>query len=214
MMGKDIPFQKYNEELKNIMLEILKNNNKNLYVGINYNYFHSLDNLNTINKEFYLLYARKYRDFLFEYCNKNRQYIAAGFTQLYTLLVDYNYSDYFKKIKLLFKDRELVIVAGHGVLDKLQFDIFELAKSREYIQAPNLHAFSEFDNLLNAALDFPSDKKTFVFILGPCSKALVYKLTQNGYMAWDVGHLAKDYDAYMRGIEKNEKNIVEFFRPD
>lgn len=33
-------------------------------------------------------------------------------------------------------------------------------------------------------------------------------------MAWDVGHLAKDYDAYMRHIEKNKKNIDKFFRPD
>ncbi len=33
-------------------------------------------------------------------------------------------------------------------------------------------------------------------------------------MAWDIGHLAKDYDAYMRGIDKNEENIVEFFKPD
>lgn len=214
MMGNNYPYQKYDERLKNIMLEILEKNDDKLYVGINYNYFHSIANFNDFNRKFYILYASKYRNFLLKHCNNERQYIAAGFTQLYTVLVDYNYSDYFKKVKLLFKDKELVIVAGQGVLDKLQFDIFELAKSREYIQAPNLHAFSEFDNLLNAALDFPPDKKTFVFILGPCAKALVYKLTQKGYIAWDIGHLAKDYDAYMRGIEKNEKNIVEFFRPD
>lgn len=33
-------------------------------------------------------------------------------------------------------------------------------------------------------------------------------------MAWDIGHLAKDYDAYMRGIDKTEGNIAEFLKPD
>lgn len=214
MKGNNCPYQKYDERLKNILLEILEKDNEKLYVGINYNYFHSISNLNEFNKKFYLLHVPKYRKFLLKHCNKGRQYIAAGFTQLYTISTEYNYFDYFKKIKLLFKDRELVIVAGNGILDKLQFDIFELAKSKEYIKAPNFHAFSEFDKLLNEALSYPPDKKTFVFILGPCAKALVYKLTEKGYLAWDIGHLAKDYDAYMKGIEKNEKNIVDFFRPD
>lgn len=214
MMEHDIPFQKYDEELKNIMLKILESNNENLYVGINYNYFHSVDSLNETNKNFYLLYAKKYRDFLLEHCNKNRQYIAAGFTQLYMGLSKFDYNIFFKRVKLLFKDKELVIVAGNGVIEKLKFDIFELARNKEYIKAPNVNAFSEFDNLLKEAFAYPPDKKTFVFILGPCAKALVYKLTENGYMAWDVGHLAKDYDAYMRHIEKNKKNIDKFFRPD
>lgn len=214
MMGNNIPFQKYNEELKNIMLKILESNNENLYVGINYNYFHSIDNFNETSKNFYLLYAKKYRDFLLKHCNKNRKYIAAGFTQLYMGLSNFNYNIYFEKARLLFKNRELVIFAGDGVLNKLKYDIFELAKSKEYIKAPNINAFSEFDNLLNKALEYPPDKKTFVFILGPCAKALVYKLAEKGYMAWDIGHLAKDYDAYMRGIDKTEKNIVEFFKPD
>ena len=91
MMGNNIPFQKYNEELKNIMLKILESNNENLYVGINYNYFHSIDNFNETNKNFYLLYAKKYRDFLLKHCNKNRKYIAAGFTQLYMGLNNFNY---------------------------------------------------------------------------------------------------------------------------
>lgn len=214
MMGHDYPYQKFDERLKNIMLEILEKNNEKMYVGINYNYFHSISKFNDFNQKFYLLYAKKYREFLLRHCNRERQYIAAGFTQLYTVLTDYNYYNYFEKIKLLFKNQELVIISGNGVLNKLKYDIFELAKSKEYIKAPNINAFSEFDNLLNTALEYPPDKKTFVFILGPCAKALVYKLAEKGYMAWDIGHLAKDYDAYMRGIDKTEENIVEFFKPD
>ena len=63
-------------------------------------------------------------------------------------------------------------------------------------------------------MNTPPNKKIFVFILGPTANALVYKLSQKGYIAWDIGHLAKDYDAYMKKIEKNEKNIFEFFKPD
>ena len=56
--------------------------------------------------------------------------------------------------------------------------------------------------------------KTFAFILGPCSKVLVYMLSREGRLAFDIGHLAKDYDFYMKGYERNSKNIREFYRPD
>ena len=51
-------------------------------------------------------------------------------------------------------------------------------------------------------------------ILGMTAKVLVAELTDMGYMAWDVGHLAKDYDVFMRKVEKTEDNRAEFWKPD
>lgn len=39
---------------------------------------------------------------------------------------------------------------------------------------------------------------------------MVFELTRRGYIACDIGHLLKDYDAYMRKEESNE----DFFAPD
>ena len=153
-MGNGIPFQKYNPDLQKILLEILQTNN-NMYVGVDYNYFSCINLLTDTVKKFQINNAKKYRNFLIEVCNKERCYIATGFTQLYLMYNSFDYDYYYKKVKNLFKDRELVIFAGDGVLDKLKYDIFELAKSKEYIKAPNINAFSEFDNLLNKALEYP-----------------------------------------------------------
>ena len=51
-------------------------------------------------------------------------------------------------------------------------------------------------------------------ILGQTATAMVPDLTDLGYMAWDVGHMAKDYDAYMNHKEKTEKNMDAFWNPD
>lgn len=213
-MGKGIPFQKYDLDLQKILLEILQRNSDNMYVGIDYNYFSSINYLTETVKKFQIDNAKKYRDFLMKMCYRERIYIATGFTSIYLTYNNYNYDNYYKKVKNLFKDKELVIFAGNGILNKLKYDVFELARTKEYINAPSSNAFSDFENILEIAYSYPADRKTLVFILGPTSNVLVYHLAQKGYMAWDIGHLAKDYDAYMRGIEKNEKNIVEFFRPD
>ncbi len=213
-IGNGIPFQQYDSKLQNMLIKILQNNNNNMYVGIDYNYFTSTKGLTETVKRFQVLNSKKYRDFLMKVCNKEREYIATGFTQSYLTYDSYDYDNYFKKIKQLFYKRELVIIAGEGILDKLEFDIFELAKNKEYIMAPRYNAFSKIDELLEIAYKYSAYQKTFICILGPTSNILVYNLTKKGYMAWDIGHLAKDYNAYMKKIEKNEKNTLKFFKPD
>ncbi len=211
--GRDIPFQKYDEKLAKILIDILEDDSDDFYVGINYNYFHSLERLNDTNRKFYLRKASYYRRFLLKFCNRNRKYIAAAFNQLYAFFDDYDYHNYYENIKQLFKGRELVIFCGENVLKNLEFDVFEYAKSKDIIWGPDKDAYINYNQILETARRFSADK-TFIFILGPCSKALVYELSRNGYLAWDVGHLAKDYDMYMKKTVKNEKNIVEFYKPD
>lgn len=53
-----------------------------------------------------------------------------------------------------------------------------------------------------------------MFALGPVSKLLVYDLKELGYLAWDVGHIFKDYDSYMKKTPKNENSIKRFYAPD
>ena len=212
MQGQSIPFQKFEKELANKMYKILESNDDNLYVGINYNYFHSTKSLNEFNRKFYLLNSKKFREFLLNYCNSDKTYIAAGFNQMY-MIYNKNLDEYFRKLKLLFKDKDLIIFVGKGVLDGLQFDLFELAKTKEYIYGPSKNAYDHYDELLSEAKKYGKNH-TICFILGPTSKALVYDLSKIGYIAWDIGHMAKDYNAYMLKTEKTISNIVDFYKPD
>lgn len=211
--GNSIPFQTYNEKLANILLNILKDDETDLYVGINYNYFHSTKILNDYNRKFYMLNVRKYRNFLLENCTRNRDYIAAGFNQLYVISDSYDYEKYYAHLKSMFKGKELVLFIGKGVLTNIKYDIFDECKSKTIIEGPSKNAFSQYDSILKKAKSF-SKEKTLCFILGPTSKALVYALAKEGYMAWDIGHLAKDYDMYMKNIQKNPATINDFFQPD
>ena len=213
IQGKDIPFQKYEEKLSDILLTLLSSNIPDIYIGINYNYFNSTKNLNEFNRKFYLTSVKPYRDFLNNICFRERTYIAAGFNQLYMIMKEYDYDKYYGNIIKLFKGREIVVFAGKGIIDHLRYNIFEYSKSCEYEEGSIKNAFSEYEELIERSKKYPKSK-TLCYILGPTSKALVYQLTQEGYMAWDIGHLAKDYDTYCQKVKRSPENIKKFFEPD
>ena len=211
--GNSIPFQKKDQRLSQYLLNILKAEDTWFYIGINYRYFHSTRNLNETNRRFYLTAVKKYRDFIIENCNKNNTFIAAGFNLAYVSQREFDFGAYYEKIKNLFNGKKIVLFVGRGLLKTYKHDVFEYAEQVIVEEGPNINAFSEFDSLLERALTY--DKSHLMcFILGPTSKALVYELAQKGYMAWDVGHLAKDYNAYCEGMERSHENIVWFYSPD
>lgn len=213
MMGYSIPFQKYNYELSKRLLKVLKYNEKDLYIGINYGYFHFDSNVDIQNRKFWLLSVKEYRDFLLRNCKFSQIYINAGFNQVYMSSNVVDYKKYFNNIKTMFDRKKLVIVSGNGILDKLKYDIFELAEEKNYVYAPSKNAYGEYDNILNSCLKF-SIEYTIILMAGPVSKLLVYDLTKEGYMAWDFGHLAEDYNAYRDGIERSSENIIKFYAPN
>lgn len=209
--GKSISFQKYDEKLAQIMLEILEKNVEDLYVGINYTYFHTSRHMNEYNRKFYLIDVKSHREFLLKHCNPKRTYIAAAFNQMYIVSRDNDLSDYYKTIKKMFKGRDLVIFAGKGILDNIENDVFEEANSKEFVWGPSKNAFDYYEEIYEQACSYSKDK-TLCFILGPASKALVYRLSQEGYMAWDIGHMAKDYEFFCKK-RNSDKDVKEFYAP-
>ena len=115
-----------------------------------------------------------------------------------------------------FKDKKLVLVGCKEAFDSYQFNLFDTAKELVYEYTPNKHAFSKYDEILARLLNY--DKK-FIHILmcGPTSKVLVADLTKEGFRALDLGHLAKDYDWYYKGIDiynTTAQNVAKFVSPD
>ena len=81
--GESISFQEYDPRLADEMKNILRNECDDLYVGINYGYFHTSRHMNLFNRRFYMMNIRTPRQFLLEHCSLERPYIAAGFNQMY-----------------------------------------------------------------------------------------------------------------------------------
>lgn len=214
MLGSSIGFQKYNPQLALALWEIFCESDDSIYIGVPYQQFEIPDRFNAWIQEFYYTSGSWIRNFLHKYLPRNRRiYIDTGFNQVYQTYRDMNFAEYYEQVKRLFAGKRITVIVGEGVLEKLNADIFEYAADSDYIFGPKADAFEVYDDILQKALKTDQERLVCV-ILGPCSKVLVRDLTKAGYMAWDIGHLAKDYDSYQRRIGRGREEIAGFYAPD
>ena len=87
----------------------------------------------------------------------------------------------------LLADRHVTIVCGDGVFDKLQYKAYDVCKSVEFVTAPSMNAFAEYDRLFHDVLKI-NKKRLVCIVLGPTAKVLACDLHKKGYQAWDMGH--------------------------
>lgn len=214
MLGGGIGFQKYDPELVLRLWKIFCEENNNIYVGVPYQQFQMPDAFNDWIKEFYYTSGRWVRAFLNKYLPQKRDiYIDTGFNQVYQTYSAMNFAAYYENVRRLFQGKKIALLVGKDVLNKLSYDVFELAESVDYVYGPAKDAFSHYTEILEEALKLEHDRLVCV-ILGPTSKVLVSDLTKAGYMAWDIGHLAKDYDAYRKRLNRTREEIGRFYAPD
>lgn len=107
----------------------------------------------------------------------------------------------FKKIKLIWEKKDVVIIEGALTYFGVGNDLLENAKSIKRVIAPNENAFEKYDEILNQAKCI--EKNTIVLIaLGPTATVLAYDLTRLGYQAIDIGHVDIEYEWYLRGTKR------------
>lgn len=214
MRGEDLAFQPYHPLLALKLWEIFTQSGQNMMIGIPYQQLQTLERFNELVKQFYFTSGKWIRSFLNCYLPVQRkQYIDTGFNQVYQTYSSMNFAAYYEKVRKLFEQKKLTIIAGEGILDKLTYDVFDLAKEKEYLYGPATDAFSAYDEILKKARRIDKDRLICV-ILGPASKVLIRDLTQEGYTAWDIGHLAKDYDSYRKRLGRTKEEIASFYAPD
>ena len=215
MEGQDQPFQKYDPALAQKMLDILAKKRDDVYVGLNHAYWESPNSYSQRNRKFYRVRATGYRRFFTEHCEKESLYLdAACFGAYYRYGDEFDFESHYERIRELFRGKKVAIVAGEGVFEKLEHNVFDRAEAQLIIHGPRIHAFSQYEQLLEQVDKTVPKDYLVCLILGQTATAMVPDLTDMGYMAWDVGHLAKDYDAYMKKTEKTQKNMDAFWAPD
>lgn len=212
--GGSIRFQKKNKKLAQRLKDILMSQNDKVFIGINYHYYHAdLSNVLDFSKHLHRTVVPALRNVFKKYLIPGRQYHAAGFTLAYTTFKEYDFDAYYNKMKNIWHDRDVTIICGGRIFDQLDYNIFENAKSLKYQYAPTMHAYGEYDKILEEAKKIPKDDLVII-ILGPTATVLAYDLALEGYQALDMGHVAKDYDAYNKKLSKTKENLITFFRPD
>lgn len=213
MMGMDQPFQEYDAELAKGLKRLLHGDNEDMLVGINRNYY--IPGYETDYSSFYRRFAYDYRKFYETVLNPNVTYIDATCTGY--RLGDHNNPKVIKRYeqwKNAFRDKDIVLISGNGILEKLEYDVFELAKSKLKIYAPAINAWREHERIMADIITNAPKDSILVFILGMAGKVMSFELTKLGYTCWDVGHLAKYYDAFMKGMEGSDENRQNFYAPD
>lgn len=212
MCGISQPFQKYEKTLVNQLIALLKQPREDVLVGINRGYY--LPYYKAQAGDFMRRNAYDFRKFLDKYIDYNVEYLDGACTF-------YKWGDQSAETALFwncwreaFRDKRIVIVCGEHILDSLQYDIFELAVSKRFIYGPRKHAWDKHEELIDRIKREVDKDEYLIFILGMAGKAMIPEVTDLGYIAWDVGHLAKSYDAYRNDMPNTKENIERFYSPD
>lgn len=74
-----------------------------------------------------------FREILLNNCDCNQVFLATEFNQRYIGTIKFESEKYYKSVKSLFVDKEVVVFAGIGTLNNITYDVLEWAKSKEYI---------------------------------------------------------------------------------
>ena len=214
MQGIDQPFKQYEPVIADTLVELLKNQRADILVGINRGYY--VPHFHAKREDYNRRFAYDFREYLDEYCNFDSTYIDGACTFNYTL----GYSDdetthvFWNKWKKAFKGKKLVIICGKKIVEEMAYNIFDEAESIKYIYGPRKNAWDKHDEIIKK-IEKESKDNLLIFILGMAGKAMIPEVTDMGYTAWDIGHLAKGYNAYMTGMDGNDaENVADFFAPD
>lgn len=213
IQNNSIPFQEADNKLAERLTQVLKSNESNCFIGINQFWERNENSLDYV-ENFGKIYVSKKLKFLDKLIDRNKQYYLSSFNQVYILFnANYDFETYFCQLREIWKNRDITVICGEGIFSTHQYNVFDCAKSIEYLNAPRKNAFNDYQEILKRAKKI-SKNRLVLIILGPTATVLAFDLHNLGYQAIDIGHCAKDYNAYKTKLEKNHKNCCEFFQPD
>lgn len=146
------------------------------------------------------------RKIFYQYCNKNKVYYNAFVSRFYGTLSDKSKcKEWIEKIKLIWKDKDIVVVEGERTHNGVGNDLFQYARSIERIIGPASNAYYAVDDIFLCCKKYSKDK-LFLISLGVAAKFLTQKLFLEGYRVLDIGNLDMEYEWYLAGT--TEKTVI------
>lgn len=208
-------FQNYDKKLGQRLKEVLTSQNDKVLIGVNYFYFNRPSEIIPPQEFFYNNVSIDTRTKLENFLCSNRVYGDTACTTPYNLYNSFfDFESYFNKFRTIWDNKDIVVVCGKTVFSKIEYNIFDNAKSITYIYGPRTNAFSSYDEIYNQCINQSKDK-LFLIILGQTATVLAYDLAIKGERrAIDVGHLAKDYDHFKKHASRDFVHIRKFFDKD
>lgn len=215
LMGMDQPFQKYEKVIADRLAELLRYTNDNVLVAIPRPYYYNY-NQDVIGNVFHRRYSYEYRKSLNDYIVEDKPYLDTAVTnRKLTHVWQCEENDAFwERWKDVFEGKNLTIVCGENLLESFKYDIFEKAAEKRFIYGPRKNAWDKHDELIASICETVPTSDLVIFILGMAGKAMIPELAEKGYTCWDIGHMAKMYNAYMSGVDWTPEYRAAFYAPD
>ena len=199
--GNTTKFQDYDPALAERLYEILQYKQEHILVGIP-DIFDSLGQYTDKSKGFWMEHLFFSRKTYLKYCNVDKVYENAFFSRLYYIYKDKEQSEkWFRRVKEIWKNKDIVIVEGEGTHTGVGNDLIDTAASVERIICPSLNAYLQYTEIRQACFTFERDN-LFLLALGNTAKLLVSDLTREGYRAIDIGNLDIEYEWYLNKDDK------------
>lgn len=198
MLGRDIPFQKYDSRLAAIMREA-HNATMDRYLSCLPNVFQGYKNFNKKACSYYNHFLHVNR-FDWTRLAKAPLYGNTFISRFYIDYVDKSSSlSQVNRLKQIWKGQDVVLVEGQDSKLGVNNDLFDDARSLRRILGPAENAFSVYDRLMNCIKKEASKDGLILLALGPTATAMAYELAKAGYWAVDIGHIDIEYEWMLMG---------------
>ncbi len=210
MQGRGIPFQRADARLAARLAELLAKPPSCCLVGVprlcwfDDRRFCAHDNL------WWLRYMKTNGAWL-----ESQMAATAAYCDSYVSLfsratvLGYDVGGMFDRLRRIWAGKNVLIVCGKGIFDGFEYDVFDNAQSVEFVYGPKRDAFSDYDALL-ARVKVAAKGRLVLIVLGPTATVMAADLAAAGIRALDLGHLAKAYNAFRKGVKANQ----DFYRAD
>ena len=190
--NRSLAFQKSDILLREKLIEILKSNERNVYVCIPYSLI-STFNMNKKAAFFWNLYFNRNYQKLMPYFNFKTVYGDSLFTRLYMDYKDKTDSpQLFNKLFEVWTNQDILIIEGEESKLGVGNDIFEGTKSLKRILCPSVNAFGKYNEILEKIIELAKKENLILISLGPTATATA--LAKLGYWAIDIGHVDIEYE--------------------
>lgn len=202
MSGESIAYQDYNDKLCSELKEIVSLQSNIDFVVCLSDVYKDLNRYTPHCQIFWYRHLLKYRDIHQKLFTSN-WYGSTFISRPYMDLSDKSKSFiYFDKLKMLWNNRDILIVEGKNSRSGIGNDLFSNANSISRIICPSKNAYDKVD-LIEKSIISHAENKLVLLMLGPTAKVLAKRISEKGIWAIDLGHIDSEYEWFKMGaLEK------------
>jgi hypothetical protein len=182
---------------------VLQSNDPGILVGIHP--VRSFETLGRIWQKFIIRIGDDVLDLL----DSNRDYPSMG---AFRVLPDDSPAALIERIQLIkqvWEDRKVLLVVGSNSRFTFEPELFNNARSVEFLYAPAKNAFNEYDDIVRRISEYDKDEYLILPVLGPTATILAYDLARMGYQAIDFGQMPGTFRRAKRKLFGREDYVLD-----